>query len=125
MRGRPAGLFRQLLEANPGEMAALIRTVLNETKGNRSEAADILGISRSAFYKVIRELGMADDLMPTRHTTKRPSRAAVVLMLNHARGNRQEAARLYGVSVGTIRRWLADYKLNIPYADDPYWKVPE
>jgi len=50
---REASIVRPLREM---ELEA-VRTALAEAKGNKSKAAELLGISRKALYKRLKEIG--------------------------------------------------------------------
>jgi DNA-binding NtrC family response regulator len=51
----PSVLFNQ---ASGLDDASLIRSALQQTRGNRTRAAVLLGMSRATFYRRLRELGL-------------------------------------------------------------------
>lgn len=111
-------MLRQMAEEYPEAVIELIQEILNETKNNRKAAAHILGVSRQTFYTICNDLSV--DLIPTRHV-HRPSRAALIVMLNQHKGSRSATAKAYGVAPSTVGRWIEAYRLQVPAYDDPYW----
>lgn len=111
-----------MLEAWPEEAASFIREVLNATGHNRRQAAKALGVSRSTFYAVVKDLDI--ELLPT-HMDIRPPRDSVILSLMQCKGNRREAARRYGVVPTTLWRWCTAYNIKVPSSRSAYWAAFE
>lgn len=117
--GTPATILRGLAEAHPDDIRGLIQGVLNRCGQNRSKAARMLGVSRTVFYDVARDLGLV--LLPARNAVA-ISRAGLILELNLARGNRSAVARKLGVSRTTVAKWVRKYKLE-QVCDPSHWKT--
>jgi len=76
LRGRDwasRGAYRDLLRAFKTEV---VERALEEAGGNRSHAAQRLGLQRSNLVRMMRELGLRDRLVRERRRAARPSRAA-------------------------------------------------
>jgi transcriptional regulator with PAS, ATPase and Fis domain len=105
----PEALRLLLTYAWPGnvrELKSAIEFAAISCKGQRIGATDLPPeISRS---------------QPSAHTstfvplTGHDERTQLLRALNHARGNRSEAAKLLGVSRATLYRRLADHRIDIP-----------
>lgn len=115
-----AALLVELAEEHPEEARALVHEILNQCDHNRSAAAYKLGVSRSTFYKIVKALRVR--LVPSGQDI-RPSRAALIAVLNLNRGNKSATARMLGVCRQSIERWCEAYDLNAICHRD-VWKNP-
>ncbi|MEW6358081.1 MAG: sigma 54-interacting transcriptional regulator [Planctomycetota bacterium] len=114
------GLEKLTHELRDGAKELYMRA-LKLAEGNRTRAAEILGVGRSTFYRKLAEIeaegaaGPADFLTEQRRNVEDSTRDLYLEALRIAQGNIRRAAGLVGVGRSTFYRKLAH--LKIPQRD--------